>query len=147
MQITTLSEKDFDEIISVWEASVKATHTFLKKEDILFYRNLIRNKYLHQLSLACIRDINGQITAFIGIDNSKIEMLFVRPDKIGEGLGKILVRYAITQHHICEVDVNEQNEQAVAFYQHIGFQAICRSNTDNEGKNYPILHMELKTLF
>ncbi|MDD6210952.1 MAG: GNAT family N-acetyltransferase [Bacteroidales bacterium] len=147
MQITNVSEKDFDEITSVWEASVKATHTFLKDEDISLYRNLIRNKYLYNLSLACVRDIYEKIAGFIGIDNSKIEMLFIRPDKRGEGLGKMLVHYAINQYHINLVDVNEQNEQAVVFYQHLGFHIIDRSNTDGEGKNYPILHMELKTLF
>ena len=42
-----------------------------------------------------------------------------------------------------KVDVNEQNEQAIGFYQHYGFKTISRSELDGTGKPYPILHMEL----
>ncbi len=41
------------------------------------------------------------------------------------------------------VDVNEQNEQALGFYQHLGFSVIGRSPLDGQGKPYPLLHMEL----
>jgi putative acetyltransferase len=38
----------------------------------------------------------------------------------------------------------EQNEQAAKFYQKMGFYVINRSERDNEGKPYPILHLALK---
>ena len=44
---------------------------------------------------------------------------------------------------IAEVDVNEQNIQAVCFYKYIGFNVYKRSDLDGEGKEYPILHMQL----
>lgn len=40
-----------------------------------------------------------------------------------------------------EVDVNEQNAQAVGFYLHLGFGQTFRRSTDGMGKPYPILHM------
>ena len=43
-----------------------------------------------------------------------------------------------------KVDVNEQNPQALGFYQHYGFEVIDRSPLDGSGKPYPILHMALK---
>lgn len=49
----------------------------------------------------------------------------------------------INQLDLTKVDVNEQNEQAVGFYKHCGFETIKRSELDTSGKPYPTLHMEL----
>ena len=40
-QIESLSSDDFDEIIEVWEASVRATHHFLTNDEIAFYKPLV----------------------------------------------------------------------------------------------------------
>lgn len=40
------------------------------------------------------------------------------------------------------MDVNEQNPQAIGFYQYMGFIVVKRSETDMEGKPYPILTMK-----
>ena len=61
----------------------------------------------------------------------------------GTGIGKKLVTYAINHLQVTKVDVNEQNIQAVGFYKHIGFNTYKRSDLDGEGKEYPILHMQL----
>lgn len=42
------------------------------------------------------------------------------------------------------MDVNEQNAQARGFYEHEGFEVIGRSETDEQGEPFPILHMRLK---
>ena len=70
-------------------------------------------------------------------------MLFINPAARGKGIGKSLLIYAI--RHLCtrKVAVNEQNQQAVGFYEHLGFQVVSRSALDSTGKPYPILHMEL----
>lgn len=39
------------------------------------------------------------------------------------------------------VDVNEQNPQAIGFYEHHGFRTVSRTTHDPSGKPYPILHM------
>jgi len=54
------------------------------------------------------------------------------------------LNYAIKNFNVKKVDVNEQNEQAVGFYQHFEFEIIGRSELDSSGKPYPTLHMELK---
>lgn len=55
----------------------------------------------------------------------------------------MLLLHAINNLHITKVGVNEQNEQAVKFYERFGFKTISRSETDGMGKPYPILHIEL----
>ena len=39
------------------------------------------------------------------------------------------------------VDVNEQNHGAVGFYRHIGFEVTGRSDLDDQGRPYPLLHL------
>ena len=40
-----------------------------------------------------------------------------------------------------EVTVNEQNPQAVGFYEHLGFQTYKRTECDEEGNPYPLLYI------
>lgn len=133
---------DYVELVSVWEASVRATHDFLKEEDILFYKPLILNEYLKAVDLFCIKD-NDTITGFMGLSESSIEMLFIHPAFRGSGIGKILLQFAINELKANKVDVNEQNDQALGFYLKMGFKVVNRSELDGMGKPYPILHMEL----
>jgi len=141
--IETPSVADYIEITEVWEASVRATHTFLTEEDIQYYKPLILNEYLKAVTLFCTRDQN-EITGFLGLDDDKIEMLFIRPDYRGKGVGKALLDFAITEKKARKVDVNEQNEQAVGFYEYLGFKTVKREPLDPSGKPFPILSMELQ---
>ena len=153
--------QDYDELLTVWEASVRSTHHFLAEKDIQFYKPLIReqyvrsthhflteeniqfykplvrNQYFQAVELYIIRNEKEEIAAFMGLSDELIEMLFVRPDQQGKGYGKRLMEYAVHQKHIHKVDVNEQNGQACRFYQHMGFQVM--------GKPFPILHLQLPT--
>lgn len=134
---------DFPAIADLWEASVRATHTFLPESDILYFKLLILNEYLYQVDLYCTKDGNGSITGFLGVADGKIEMLFIDPAVRGQGIGRFLSEYAIKELKATTVDVNEQNEQAVGFYQKMGFKTTGRSPLDGLGKPYPLLHMEL----
>ena len=84
------------------------------------------------------------IKAFMGVHDFKIEMLFVSNESRGNGIGKRLVEYAIEVLNVNYVDVNEQNPQAVGFYKHMGFEIFKKSNFDEQGNPFPILHMKLK---
>lgn len=135
---------DYETLLNIWENSVRATHDFLREEDLQFYKPLILNEYFHQVKLFCHKDSILKITGFMGIAGGNLEMLFINPVSRGKGIGKELLIYAIEQENVKLVDVNEQNSLAVAFYKHMGFQVVNRSEFDGAGKLYPILHMELK---
>lgn len=142
-KIIPVVPSDYPEIVVVWEASVKATHHFLAEEDLLFYRQAIATQYLPSgmLQLFCIRLEDGCIAGFTGLSDDGIEMLFIRPDLRGTGIGKALLHYAVADQGKKKVDVNEQNTQALGFYEHYGFHVTGRSELDGSGKPYPILHM------
>ena len=142
-QISNIDKSEYQEVVEVWEASVRATHHFLKEEDIRFFRPLILDQYLDAVELRCVRDESGNIMGFSGVAEQNLEMLFIHPDHFGQGLGKRLLENAIEEFAITHVDVNEENQQAVGFYEKQGFKVFSRSEKDPTGKPYPILHMEL----
>ena len=130
-----------DNLTALWEVSVRETHHFLAEEDIQELTLFVK-KGLSDIETLIIVSDNNKPVAFIGIDTSKIEMLFVLPDYFGNGIGKELVTLAIKQYGVQYVDANEQNPQAVAFYRHIGFEVFERAEVDEQGNPFPILKMK-----
>lgn len=141
--IDKIEKNEYQEVVDVWEASVRATHDFLKEEDIEYFKPLILNQYLDAVELRCIRNEEQKIIGFIGVAEGNVEMLFVYPDMIGKGVGGVLLRYAIDELNVAKVDVNEDNKQAIGFYKRYDFEIYNRSELDSTGKPYPILHMKL----
>lgn len=83
---------------------------------------------------------------FIGRNGTMIEMLFVDPKYHGKGIGSRLINHAIKiKGRNLQVDVNEQNDGAYAFYKRLGFVQVGRSELDNSGQPFPLLHLELKS--
>lgn len=142
--IHTPKNSDYAELTRVWEASVRATHDFLPDSYIELLKNLVLTRYLDAVMLICTRDHRLQITGFAGVAAGKIEMLFIDPAHRGQGLGRQLLRYAVEHLNACQLDVNEQNPQALGFYFKQGFEVIGRTEHDGMGQPYPLLHMRLK---
>ena len=142
-QVVKINKTEYKEVVDVWEASVRATHHFLKDGDIEYFKPLILNKYLDAVELRSIRNRNNEIIGFSGVANHNLEMLFIHPDHRGQGIGKKLLEFSINEMEVYKVDVNEDNKPAVGFYLHNGFKTVDRSELDSLGKPYPILHMEL----
>ncbi|MCS4305445.1 GNAT family N-acetyltransferase [Chryseobacterium sp. BIGb0232] len=139
--IREISKTDYPQLMKIWKSSVLNTHDFLKEEDFNYYKKEIPGYFEHVTLLGF--EEGGTLTGFMGIANGNLEMLFIHNDYRGKGIGKKLIQYGIDHLKVTKVDVNEQNEQAVGFYQHIGFQVLERSELDSQGKEYPILHMGL----
>lgn len=145
MPIRKAQPFEFGSITELWEASVRATHDFLSEQDIQALRPRLLHEWLPQVNLHVLTDDNEHLLGFSGVVGEKLEMLFVAPAARGQGVGKALCRHAITQSQVRLVDVNEQNSQAVGFYQRLGFEVIGRSALDGQGNPYPLLHMRLAT--
>lgn len=143
MTIEEADKTSYSELIALWEASVRATHDFLAEEDLLMLKPLIFEQFLDAVELRVARSASGEIVGFSGVSDDKLEMLFIAPNARGEGIGTALVDHALQAQAVSKVDVNEQNEQALGFYQRLGFQVVGRSPVDGLGKPYPLLHMAL----
>ena len=148
IRIHAAASPDYDVLTDIWEAAVRATHDFLTDDDIAYFRPLVREQYLPQAELVLAEDETG-VFGFMGLvppDPEKglpagVSMLFIRPDRQGKGAGKALLHFAGVKYGPLIVDVNEQNPGARAFYEKCGFSLIGRSETDGEGKPFPLLHL------
>jgi putative acetyltransferase len=143
LNISEIHSADYPRVVEVWEASVRATHHFVAASDIEIFRPIVRDALQH-LKLAAVRDSEGIVVGFTAVGGDMVEMLFIHPDWRGKGIGKALLRHAVEKLAAVRLDVNEQNEQAVGFYLHEGFEVESRSELDGFGKPYPILHLILK---
>lgn len=142
--IFPVSPEDYPRVVDVWESSVRATHDFLTEADIQFYWPFVQNGLPHVEHLLVMRDGGGQVVGFMGVVGMKIEMLFIDPAWRGQGIGRRLLTHAVEALGATLVDVNEQNAQAVGFYDRMGFEVIRRSELDGTGKPFPILHLRLR---
>jgi putative acetyltransferase len=75
------------------------------------------------------------------MDGSEIAALFLAPEFHRRGGGRRLVEHARALRGELTVAVNEQNPGAVRFYEALGFVVERRTDLDDEGRPFPLLHM------
>lgn len=129
-------------LLNIWEESVRATHHFLSDAEVLQIKEYVPQALNGVEHLIVAENEAGEPVAFMGTENNRLEMLFLSPAQRGKGLGKQLMQYGILNYGIQEVTVNEQNPQAVGFYEHLGFETYKRTDLDEEGNPYPLLYMK-----
>lgn len=139
-QIRLATTGDHTRIMEIWESAVKATHDFLAEEDFIYFKKVIPKDYLPNLEVYLFM-LQHQPVAFASVSEGSLEMLFVHNEYRGKGYGKSLFQFMDETKDIKKVDVNEQNYQAIGFYEKLGFRKAGRSEKDGSGKDYPIIHM------
>ena len=148
MKLYEIQERSalLDNLLQIWESSVRATHHFLSDAEIVKIRGYVPLALNGVQHLIIAKGESEKPIAFMGIENKRLEMLFLCPEERGKGIGRQLIQYGIQNYGIQEVTVNEQNPQAVGFYEHLGFQTYKRTDCDEEGNPYPLLYMRLVEL-
>ncbi|WP_326982547.1 GNAT family N-acetyltransferase [Chryseobacterium sp. MYb264] len=140
--IRLAAAEDYSKIMEIWESAVKATHHFLAEDDFHYYKEVIPKDYLPNLDVYIITE-NGIAKGFASVAEGNLEMLFIHHNWHGKGLGTELYQFMKEKINFTKVDVNEQNPQAIRFYEKMGFKPTSRSEKDGSGKDYPIIHMSL----
>lgn len=133
---------DGDRVVNIWRAAVDATHHFLTPEDRQAIDAQVQ-QFLPRSPLWLAVDRQDWAVGFMGLSGSRLDALFIDPAFHDAGIGRQLVALALRFHPVITVDVNEQNVQAIGFYERLGFVSFGRSPTDDHGWPYPILHMRL----
>lgn len=132
-----------DELLDIWERSVRATHHFLAESDIVRIQAYVPKAIQTVEHLAAAEDSDGKTLALIGAREGRLEMLFVGSSCRGRGIGSTLLDYALSHWDGSELTMNEQNPHAIAFCEHKGFAAYMRTDTDEEGKPFPLIYIRL----
>ncbi|GAB2825026.1 GNAT family N-acetyltransferase [Ferruginibacter profundus] len=143
MELIPYKEEHREQMISVWERSVRATHHFVNSKEVDRLKELVKQIDFNSFSVYCL--IAGdKVVGFLGVEDYVIESLFLDPDYIGQKLGTMLINFAINELKAHKVNVNEQNTEAIKFYAKFGFVVYERTAKDDYGNDYPILKMTLK---
>ncbi|HEX4337142.1 MAG TPA: GNAT family N-acetyltransferase [Polyangiaceae bacterium] len=134
---------DREELLAIWERSVRATHHFLDDADVVTLRPLVAEELAgHAVDWWVLVSSAGALLGFLGMSGNAIEGLFLDPAHLRQGAGRFLLAHA---ESLCPgpltVEVNEQNEEARRFYESVGFVVDGRSPTDSGGRPFPLLHM------
>ena len=130
-------------LLTVWEASVRATCLFLSDGEIKRIKEYVPQALNGIAHLIIAEDGAGRPAAFMGVENGTLEMLFISPEERKKGLGRRLIQYGIESYSVERLAVNEQNPQAKGFYEYMGFQVYKRTDLDEQGNPYPLLYMRL----
>ena len=134
--------EDHDRLFKVWQTAVEATHHFLKQKDAEEISAMVREQYIPNVTFTVTVDENDIPTAFLGMTDNVIDALFVHADHLGQGIGSVIMGHVKERFDHLKLDVNEDNSGARAFYEKQGFVMTGRSETDDDGRPYPIIHME-----
>jgi putative acetyltransferase len=140
MEIRSAHPDDRDALVDIWLRSVRASHTFLTEADVQAMLPLVRDQALPALELWVLTD-DAKPIGFLGMSGDKMEALFLAPEFRRRGGGRLLVQHVQSRHPTLLVDVNEQNPEARRFYEALGFVVESRSELDEQGRPFPLLHM------
>lgn len=132
-----------EQLVEVWEDSVRATHLFLSDAEIEKIKEFVPQTLGGVAHLVVTKGETDAPIAFMGVEDGTLEMLFIAPEERGGGLGKRLIRLGIEEYGVERLAVNEQNPQAKGFYERMGFEVYKRSDRDEQGNPYPLLYMRL----
>lgn len=141
MIIREADPSDRDTLLDIWLRSVRGTHAFLTEQDIQSLLPRVRDRALVDLELWVLCSEKNCPIGFLGLAGSKVEALFLIPEYRRFGGGRMLLDHARRLKGPLTVDVNEQNPEAVRFYEACGFTVEGRSELDGEGRAFPLLHL------
>ena len=121
-----------EQLLDVWESSVKATHLFLNENEIENIKKYIPQALRELPHLIIIENENQIPVGFMGIVEQHLEMLFISDEERDKGLRKELLKYGLEKYFVNDLAVNEQNPLAKRFYEHMGFRIYKRTEKDEQ---------------
>ena len=144
MEIIEVQERNatlIEQLLTVWESAVKATHLFLSADEIGTIKRYVPQALTEVPHLIVIENEKQMPVGFMGITEQHLEMLFIARGEEGKGLGKALLNYGLEKYAVKDLAVNEQNPRAKGFYEHMGFEVYKRTEHYEQGNPYPLLYM------
>lgn len=131
---------DAPRALQIWRDAVDATHGFLTAADRVEIDAIVET-FVAEAELWLVDDAAGRPVGFLVMDGDMIDALFVDPIVHGHGFGSALLAHALTLSPQATVDASEQATNALPFYEARGFVRTGRSETDPQGRPYPLVHL------
>lgn len=141
MIIRDYRDADLAACMDVWRDASDEAHAFLGAKALASDETIVRDGYMPEAEIR-VAEEDGVILGFIAfLNESFVGGLFVAPAAQRRGIGRALIRDAAARRGALEVDVYARNVRAIAFYVREGFEATGTSDTDDQGRPHPLVHM------
>jgi putative acetyltransferase len=131
---------DVPRALAIWRDAVDATHGFLTPADRAEIDAMVVG-WMPTVEMWLIDDEYRCPIGFLVMDGILIDALFVDPAVHGRGYGTALLEHALALAPEAVVDASEQATNALPFYEARGFVRTGRSETDPQGRPYPLVHL------
>ena len=141
MKVRSGTAADVSRALEIWRDAVDVTHGFLSAEDRIEIDRMVAEDFLPAAELWLVEDRAGRVVGFLVMDGQTIDALFVEPAVHGQGYGSALLAHALTLAPEALVEASEQATNALPFYEARGFVRVGRSETDPQGRPYPLIHL------
>jgi len=82
---------------------------------------------------------DGTVKGFISVNGKELKKLFVEPVLHNQGIGAVLLEYAIKQLHVEYLWALEKNVKAIRFYQRHGFYATEQRKLEEDTTEYLVM--------
>ncbi|MBL4785939.1 MAG: GNAT family N-acetyltransferase [Cohaesibacteraceae bacterium] len=132
---------DIDCVVSVWRKASELAHPFLTREFLDTEADAVRNIYPQYAEIR-VTLVDNQVVGFIAMLEDEIGGLFLDPQYHGIGLGRAMIKDAVSQRATINVEVFEKNAIGRRFYEKCGF--IFEKEAFHEASNQPTLRLSLK---
>ena len=124
--IRPYTPSDQDSVMALWLESTTKAHPFLPVSYWEGHYADVRDCYL-PAAQTFVYEADGILQGFLSLlEDGFIGALFVLPSCQGKGIGKKLIRYAQERCSSLSLAVYCQNENAIGFYQAMGFSITAR---------------------
>ena len=144
-RIVARRDSDWAELLDLWVAAWRRTYAEI---DFEARRDWLKN---HIVQLECggartlllLEGAGRALVGFVTIDPAThwLDQLCVRPERFGSGAAEALIEAARSLSPArLRLDVNQDNERAVAFYEREGFVRVANGGPSLSGR--PTLIME-----
>ena len=140
MNVRKGTPADAPRALEIWRDAVDATHRFLTAADRQEIDGIVE-AFVAEAELWLVDDDAGCPVGFLVMDGPMIDALFVDPAVHGRGYGSALLAHALMLSPQATVDASEQATNALPFYEARGFVRTGRSETDPQGRPYPLVHL------
>lgn len=138
MRIRALRRADIGRVMELWlDANLKA-HSFIPAA--YWKSNFDAVKEMLPQAEVYVYEDAGEIDAFVGLNGTYIEGIFVSSEVQSKGIGRRLLDFVKTKRTELCLNVYQKNTRAIDFYQREGFKIRCEGLDESTGeKDYEMV--------
>lgn len=138
MRIRALRRADIGRVMELWlDANLKA-HSFIPAA--YWKSNFDAVKEMLPQAEVYVYEDASEIDAFVGLNGTYIEGIFVSSEMQSKGIGRRLLDFVKTKRTKLCLNVYQKNTRAIDFYQREGFKIRCEGLDESTGeKDYEMV--------